>query len=66
MNTEHKKLYRRWRDLLLQQVKGICMECTDPRKEKAKLDFDNPLNCGCRCERVEGVLTRVEEIDKDL
>jgi len=53
-----------WRDVLLQYAGEVCKECVDPRRDKEKLDFNNPLNGSCRCHRVEAPLSRAEIIDK--
>ena len=58
-----KALYQKWRDMLIKSAGNICKECDDPRKERAILDFDNPLNCSCRCHRVEEILSRAAKID---
>ena len=62
-----KVLYKSWRDKLLLEVgERICKPCTDPRKEKYAIDYDNPLHCGCRCERVETILELARKIDEDI
>jgi hypothetical protein len=64
---EEKALYQRWRDQLLWTVGHvICRNCTDPRSENLKLDYDNPLNCECRCEHVENILEKANNIDVQL
>ena len=59
--------YIRWRDYLLNRVsEDICRTCEDPRKATAILDYENPLKCGCRCERVEVLLDATANIDADI
>ena len=56
-----------WRDKLLAVVsEQICIPCTDERKQQYNLDYDSPLNCGCRCERVNAILTNAKKIDEDI
>lgn len=60
-------VYKTWRDKLLAVVsEKICMPCTDARKEKYTLDYDSPLQCGCRCERVNAILENAKKIDEDI
>ena len=64
---ENYETYQYWRDKLLTEVSNkLCQPCEDPRKEKYALDFENPLNCDCYCERVESILEKAKEIDKDI
>ena len=60
-------IYKSWRDKLL-AVAGeqICQPCTDGRKKQFNLNYDNPLLCGCRCERMEVILESARKIDEDL
>lgn len=61
------EMYKSWRDELLSQVSNeICARCTDERKEQHVINYDNPLACGCRCDRVESILESVREIDGDI
>jgi len=64
---DNYKIYQSWRDKLLTVVSNqICQPCEDPRKEIYVLDYENPLNCGCYCERVESILENAKKIDDDL
>lgn len=60
-------IYKSWRDKLLLAVsKEICMPCAGERKEQYILNYDNPLNCGCNCVRVESILANVREINGEV
>ena len=63
--TPNKVLFRRWRDNLLHAVGQVCRKCNDPRRENESLDFNNPLNGSCRCQRVETPLALAADIDTD-
>lgn len=64
---ERVETYRSWRDKLLAELsKQICRPCTDERKKYGTLDYDNPLNCDCQCERVGKILKSVRIIDENL
>ena len=64
---ESYETYQSWRDKLLTAIGNqICQPCEDPRKEKYALDFENPLNCSCCCERVESILENAKKIDEEL
>lgn len=68
MNTaNNREQLQRWRDKILHGVaEHVCRPCSDPIKKNAELDYDNPLNCGCHCERVEKILSRAADIDADI
>ena len=66
MNAKDKTTLQWEHDYLLHQVKKICLRCTDPRKARATLDYDNPLNCGCRCERIDVILYRARKLDNKI
>ena len=60
-------IYRSWRDKLLWEIgERICKPCTDPRKEKYAINYGSPLECGCRCKRVNGILDCAGKIDEDI
>ena len=37
----------------------ICRPCTDPRRLKYDLNYENPVECGCRCKTVDRLLLRL-------
>ena len=60
-------MYKTWRDSLLAELsKYLCAPCTDERKNHYNLDYQNPLKCGCHCERVENILMSAKEIDNEI
>lgn len=64
---KNENIYKSWRDkLLLTLSEEICKPCTDEQKQQYALNFDNPLVCGCRCNRVEGILDDARKIDEDI
>ena len=64
---KNDNIYKSWRDKLLSVIsEQVCKPCTDKRKEQYTLDFDNPLVCGCCCNRVEDVLDNARKIDEDI
>lgn len=67
MITENEQLYISWRDSLLKMIgENICQKCTDPRKKNITINIEDPLNCECRCERVNDVLSSAAKIDHDI
>ena len=64
---KNENIYKSWRDNLLSLIsEQICTPCTDERKEQYTLNFDNPLVCGCRCDRVVDILDNARKIDDDI
>lgn len=64
---KNEDLYKSWRDKLLVLVsEQVCAQCTDERKEKYKINYANPLKCGCRCERVDKILANAQKIEEDI
>lgn len=60
-------IYKSWRDKLLSEIsEQICKPCIDERKKQYSLNYDNPLVCGCSCNRVEGILDNARRIDEDI
>ena len=60
-------VYAEWRDKLLWIIgHKICKGCNNPQKLNVRMDYENPLKCGCHCERIDKVLVRVAEIDNDI
>lgn len=67
INLNDIKLYKDSRDNFLKAISvDICKICTDPQKAKMKIDYVNPLNCECRCERVENLLITVSNLDVEI
>ncbi|RDH82493.1 MAG: hypothetical protein DIZ80_09405 [endosymbiont of Galathealinum brachiosum] len=67
LHMKKDNLYKSWRDKLLLYIsEEVCRPCTDERKKQYTLNFDNPLLCGCRCNRVEGILENSKVIDEDI
>jgi hypothetical protein len=44
----------------------ICRPCVDERKKNLIVDYDNPLECGCRCDRVNNILEHARKINEDM
>ncbi|MCK5723924.1 MAG: hypothetical protein KAI84_15435 [Gammaproteobacteria bacterium] len=60
-------LYQENRDDLLKIVsEKLCISCTDPHKNNKKIDYINPLNCECRCERVDNIIEKASDLDNDI
>ena len=60
-------IYKLWRDHLLIAIsERICKPCTDERKKKYTINYENPLLCGCRCDRVNEILEKARELDEDI
>ena len=52
------------RDKLLNMVSNsICKPCEDERKPLYKLNYENALNCECRCECVDKILEHVKKLN---
>ena len=66
MSMEKKLVYLEWYDLLIKSVRNICLNCTDPVKDEAIVNYDNPLNCECRCERINDIISKIEDIQADI
>jgi len=67
MINENEHLYVSWRDSLLKMIgENICQKYTDPRKKNKSINIKDPLNCECRCERVNDVLSSAAKIDHDI
>ena len=61
------KQYISQRDDILKIVsEDICKICTDPQKNKMAINYEDPLNCECRCNRVNNVLICASNIDSDI
>ena len=67
MDSKYEQTYRKMAEGLLNEIgQNICPPCRDPRKETAVLNYDAPLECGCRCDRVEGILNNVRDMLGEL
>lgn len=67
VTPENIKMYISWRDEFFKVVtEELCKKCTDPRKDKQTINYDDPLNCKCRCDRVENLLIRAANLDSDI
>ena len=61
------QMYTSWRDDFLNIIgEETCKECADPRKEGKNINYENPLDCECRCHRVEKMLTAAANIDAEI
>jgi len=59
--------YIKSRDDFLKKVsKDYCKTCTAMKKAKLNIDYANPLNCECRCERVERILVIASTLDNEI
>jgi len=62
-NQINEEFYRDLAEKMLRDVaEDFCRHCDKPIKTGGCLDFDNPLNCNCRCDAVKGVLEVAEEL----
>jgi len=67
LNFNDIKFYESSRDDFLKNIsENICKPCTAKQKEKMKVDYINPLKCGCRCERVENLLIIASNLDSKI
>ena len=67
ISPENIKMYISWRDEFLKIIgKKICWECNDPCKDKMAINYEDPLNCECRCDRVNNLITTASVLDADI
>lgn len=67
MKPKNLELYISWRDHFLNIIRDDkCKKCDDPRKKSVEINYENPLECGCRCEQVENLFTTVLNIEADI
>lgn len=52
--------------LLANIAEKVCAPCDDERKKKHLINMENPLLCGCSCEKVEKVISSARNILDDL
>lgn len=58
-----KHLIKSRDDFLKFITENYCRTCTDPRKKKVEINYDNPINCGCCCEKVKNLLSISSNLD---
>lgn len=64
INQDSNEFYQQWRNQLLSEISHtICKPCTDPRKDKYMLNYEQPLLCGCICDRVEKMIETTKRMD---
>ncbi len=67
MKTTGNDYFRNVSDELLRVVREkLCRPCVAQNLNEKDVDFDDPLNCRCRCARVEGILRHAREISANL
>lgn len=67
VKLEDIQTYADYRDDLLSIIKfRICKRCTDPQKNEKIDDCTDPVNCECRCDRVDSIISSAEQIDSDI
>lgn len=55
------------RDRLVKDITQLlCKRCSDPRSKGMQLNFDDPLQCPCRCATVEPLLQRLKDLDEQM
>ena len=67
MTSNNIEMYTSWRDDFLKIIsQKFCKDCTDSRKNEVLINHEDPLNCECRCHRVENIFTTVSNIDSEI
>ena len=67
VNPDDIKNFIKSRDEFLNVISEVnCKTCNDPRKKEFNIDHENPLNCECRCERVEKLLAISYDLDRTI
>ena len=67
INLDNIEFYKNSRDDFLRTVSDkFCRTCNESQKNKKKINYINPLDCECRCERVEKILAIAANIDTDI
>jgi hypothetical protein len=63
----NQKIHSVWLEKMFDiVVEGHCRPCERPEREQHDLNFENPLECGCRCEKVEEPLFRAGAISEAI
>ena len=67
VNPDDIKNFIKSRDEFLNVIsEAYCKTCNDPGKNELNIDYENPLNCECRCERVEKLLAISYDLDRTI
>ena len=67
VEPEVLKLYISQRDDILKVVaEDVCRGCAHPQKYEMEINYKDPLNCECRCSRVNNILASAANLDKDI
>lgn len=67
VDPEVIELYISQRDHILKVVaEDVCGGCTHPQKDEMEINYKDPLNCECRCTRVNNILVSAANLDKDI
>ena len=66
MDIEKKTQYQWEYDYLVGQISCICRNCNNPRKKRASMDYQDPMNCTCRCGPIKVIRARIKEIQAIL
>ena len=67
VDSDTIKQYISQRDDILKTVaEDICKICAVPQKIKMVINYSDPLNCECRCSRVNNILISASNIDLDI
>lgn len=57
--------YKRMRKNLAEIVSEICANCEKPHLSQAEINLNDPEQCKCHCERVEGICKAMRGIVTD-
>ena len=44
----------------------FCKDCNKPQKARININYENPMECGCRCESIETLLTTAIALDAEI
>lgn len=66
-SPKNLSMYIEWRDDFLKIVsEDFCKECVDPHKNTKTINYESPLECECRCDRIKNVLTTAIKLDTEI